>query len=544
MSIEKISKARLNRRSFMKAGAAGAAAVSAGSFLAPSLSAARSISGAGSGTLAVALNGSSDIKNFNQAVGYDGGAWFLSSCIYSRLTVMDYGPNFAIHPQLASSWEVSPDARLFTFHLVKNAKFHDGKPVTSADVKMSLEGILKYSGPAAAVMQHIGSIQTPDNYTVKIVMSKPNAGLLYSLSVYPWTPILPKHLYDGTDWTTNPYNLKPIGSGPFTFSELVHGDHVLLTRNDNYFGHRPLLDRVGAQFVPDNQTALQALQAGQYGALGSPPDLGLISQLRADPNIQVEAPPGPWLCYMGINMTKGPLSKIAVRQALALGINRADVAQKVTAGVARTATNPYVSGISWAWDPDVKYPSYDPNKASQMLDAAGFHRNGSGTRFTLNLLCDTAEGFYPNVANVLKDQLSKIGVAVNIELVDDATFLAAAPKLQHDLIIYALWIGPDPDQWNELLKVANTAKGTGFRNWFGYNNPQVDQLFDHAVEYSARSTRKKDYYKIQQIVARDLPYIGLFEAPYSFAHLKSYQGFFSQPGSISYRMDLTMVHQV
>ncbi|MGH2346872.1 MAG: ABC transporter substrate-binding protein, partial [Chloroflexota bacterium] len=424
-------------------------------------------------------------------------------------------------------WEVSPDASLFTFRLVKNARFHDGKPVTSADVKMSLEGILKYSGPAAAVMQHIGSIETPDAYTLKIVMSKPNAALLYSLSVYPWTPILPKHLYDGTDWMTNPYNLKPVGSGPFAFSELVHGDHVILTRNDKYFGRKALLDRVGAQFVPDAQTALQALQAGQYGALGNPPDLGLISQLRASPNLQVEAPPGPWLCYMGINTTKGPLSKNVVRQALALGINRADVAQKVTAGVARPAANPYVSGIRWAWDPDVKYPAYNPQKASQMLDAAGYHRNGSGTRFTLNLLCDTVEGFYPNVANVLKAQLSNIGVGVNIELVDDATFLAAAPKLKHDLIIYALWIGPDPDQWNELLKTANAATGTGFRNWFGYSNPQVDQLFDHAVEYSARSTRKKDYYKIQQIVARDLPYIGLFEAPYSFAHLKSYQGFFS-----------------
>lgn len=533
----------LTRRSLLKASAVGFASLGAAGRLASRAAAAPRGSRAASQNLALALNGSTDIKNFNQAVAFDGGAWFLSSCIYSRLTVMDYGPEFAIHPQLATSWEVNPDATLYTFHMVRNATFHDGTPVTSADVKVSYEGILKNAGPAAAVMQNIERIDTPDPYTVKIVLSKPNAALLYSLSVYPWTPILPAHLYKGTDWKTNPYNLKPVGSGPFKFQELVHGDHVTLVRNDNYFGKKPILQQVAGQFVPDNQTALQGLESGQYGALNDPPALGLIHQLRQNSSLQVEAPPGPWLCYMGMNMTKGPLKDHRVREALLLAINRPVLTKKVTGGVAPPASNPYVSGIRWAWDPHVKYPAYNPREANQLLDAAGYPRKG-GTRFTLNLLCDTVDDFYRDTADVLKNQLGQVGIHVNIQLVDDATFLAQAPKLEHDLIVYALWIGPDPDQWNELLKTANAKTGTGFRNWFGYNNPTVNDWFDKAVEFSARNKRRTYYYKIQQTVAHDLPYVGLFEAPYSFAHRKSYQGFFSEKGFISYRMDLTHVHQV
>jgi ABC-type transport system substrate-binding protein len=111
------------------------------------------------------------------------------------------------------------------------------------------------------------------------------------------------------------------------------------------------------------------------------------------------------------------------------------------------------------------------------------------------------------------------------------------PRLEHDLLVYALWIGPDPNEWKQqLLK-------DGFRNWFGYDNPEVAELFAEAVLSPDRDVRKVSYFKIQEIVNRDMPRINLFEAPYAFAHTTAYSGFFSQEGTISYRMDLTKVRQ-
>ena len=534
------------RRKLLSAAAAGAVGVTTAGLLGPAdlfasphnanINRAALGQSSNGGVLALALNGYSDAKGFNQAIFYDSATWFLSTAIFSRLTVMDYGPNFDIHPQLASKWNVSEDARVYTFNLVNNAKWHDGEPVTAADVKMTYEGIVQQKGPAASFLKGIKTIETPDDYTVIMTLAEPDASFLYSISVYPRIPILPKHLYDNTDWLKHPNNLKPIGSGPFKFDQLSPGDRVVLTANSDYFGGPPKLERVVAKFIPDASTALAALEAGEYGALAAPPPLQLIKDLQSKDNIEVEAPPGPWAFYVGFNMTKAPLDKVEVRQALATAINRDDVSLRVTGGIAPASEGPYVKGIAWANDSGVKSPAFDLQKAESMLDAAGLTRGDNNTRFKLGLTA-VSDDLYPLVADVVKEQLGKIGVDLDIKLMDNPTFNEAMPKLEHDLFVYALWIGPDPNEWKQQLE-----KG-GFRNWFGYDNPEVEQLFVAGVATPDREKRKVSYYKIQEIVNRDMPRINLFEAPYSFAHTKSYEGFFSQEGFISYRMDLTKVQK-
>jgi peptide/nickel transport system substrate-binding protein len=489
------------------------------------------------GTLVLALQGASDIKNFNQAIFYDSASWFLTTSIFSRLVVMDYGPPFEIHPQLAEKWEVTPDAKVFTFHLVKNAKWHDGKPVSAADVKFTYEGVVEQKGPAATFLSDIASIETPDNYTVKISLKEPNAGFLYGIGVYPRLPILPKHLYDGTKWLDNPNNMKPVGSGPFKFQEYVPGDRVVLVANEEYFGGRPYMERVVWKLIPDERAALAAFEAGEYAALDKPPPLALIADLTKKPNIQVDAPPGPWGFYLGLNMTHQPLDNPDVRRAIAHAINKEDATQKVTGGVAPVSEGVYTKGIRWAWSPDVKSPEYSVAKAEELLDQAGLKRGSDGVRFRMNLTLINQD-VYPLLADVLKEQLGKIGIAVDLKVLDNPTFNTAMPKLEHDSLVYALWIGPDPNEWKQQLE-----KG-GFRNWFGYNNPEVEQLFVTGVQSPDREQRKQSYYKIQEIVARDLPRINIFDAPYAFARSTQYKGWFSEEGSISYRMDLSKVYKV
>jgi peptide/nickel transport system substrate-binding protein len=544
-SVTSGTRKRLDRRQLLSLAAAGGVSAALPGLIgtrAVDAAAASAVSNASlmqgtGGTLALAMNAVSDIKNFNQAIVYDSASWFPSTCIFSRLTVMDYGPDFEIHPQLAHEWTVSDDARVYTFNMVDNARWHDGEPVTSADVKMTFEGIVEQEGPSAAFLSGIESIETPDDYTVIMTLKESDASFLYSISVYPRMPILPRHLYEGTDWLNHPNNLNPIGSGPFKFQELTPGDRFILVANDDYFEGRPNLDMVVGKFIPDQRTALAALQAGEYGALNGPPPLQLIHELQANPNLAIEAPPGPWGFYIGFNMTKAPLDNVEVRQALATAINRDDVTTKVTGGIAPVSNGPYVQGIEWAFDPSVKSPAFDPAKAEEMLDAAGLERDGDGVRARFRLFAISDE-LYPLVAEVVKEHLRTIGVEVEIQLMDNPTFHEVMPRLEHDLVAYALWIGPDPNEWKQqLLK-------DGFRNWFGYDNPEVAELFAEGVRSPDREVRKVSYYKIQEIVNRDMPRINLFDAPYSFAHTTAYEGFFSQEGFISYRMDLTKVTQV
>ncbi|MBI3977683.1 MAG: hypothetical protein HY331_05805 [Chloroflexi bacterium] len=487
------------------------------------------------GTAVIALTGS-DITTFNQAAAFGGGSWFLSTSIFGRVTVMDYGPPFEIHPQLAREWESTPDAKIYTFKLAKNVKWHDGKPLTAADVKFTWLGVVEQKGPAATFLKDIETIETPDDHTLKVILKKPDASFLYQTSVYPRLPVLPKHLYEGTEWKSNPYNMKPVGSGPFKFQELVPGDHCTLVANEEYFEGRPYLDRVIWKLVPDERTALAGLESGEFAALDSPPSLNMIADLRKKPGIEVDAPPGPWGAYIGFNMKKKPLDNVDVRWAIAHAINKEDVTKRVTGGVAPVSEGAYTKGIRWAWNPEVKAPEYSTAKAEELLDKAGLKRGGDGVRFKLGLSFSSG-GFYDLFAEVLKEQLSKVGIAVDLKPVDGATFQSQMPKLEHDLTIYALWIGPDPNEWKQQLEK------DGFRNWFGYVNPEVEDLFTKGVQVADREKRKQHYFKIQEIVMRDMPRYNIFDAPYSFAHRTEYKGWFSDEGTISYRMDLAKVYK-
>ncbi|MTD16282.1 hypothetical protein GIS00_20285 [Nakamurella sp. YIM 132087] len=537
--------ARVSRRQALRFGALGVAGLGLAPWLVAcgtddSGSAATTGGTAGSGTaptggnMVVALNGMSDTAGFNQSLAYDGGSQFPSTLIFSRLTVMDYGPEFAIHPQLATSWEVSPDAKEYTFTLDPKAMWHDGKPVTSEDVKVTYEGIIANSGPAAGLLKVIKTIETPDAHTVKFLLSESNAALLYAISVYPRTSILPAHLYSGTDWKTNPANMAPVGSGPYKFAGYTPGQQILLEANPDYFGGTPSLSKVAFQFVPTEQTALAGLRSGQFQALAFPPSLTLVGGLQKEAGVAVEAPPGPWSCYLGFNQARTPIDDLQVRQAITTAIDRATITSRVTAGVATAATGPFVPSTPWAFDEKAAYPAFDVAAANALLDTAGHARGADGNRFSLSFLVSSND-FYNDVAQVLKSQLAEVGIVLEINLVDRPTFMAQAKELNHDVIIDALWIGPDPNEWAQQI-------GTGGAyNRTGYSNEEIDALFLEGVASSDEATRAESYFKIQEIVVEDLPYTNIFAAPYSFVHSAGWKGFFSQDGSISYRLDLTKV---
>ena len=183
------------------------------------------------GTMIVALN--TEPKTLNTADIYDNMAMRITRNIATRLVKYDMG--FNIIPDLAESWEISPDSKEYTFHLVRNAVWTDGVKTTSADVKYTLETIIAEKHFQWEEIADIERIETPDDYTVKIFLKVPNVVLLARLcDVFGDAFImLPKHLYEGTDWSTNPYNEKPVTNGPFKFVEWVKGSHITIEANEN-----------------------------------------------------------------------------------------------------------------------------------------------------------------------------------------------------------------------------------------------------------------------------------------------------------------------
>ncbi len=213
------------------------------------------------GTLVVSI--ASDPGHFNPAITTGFTQHVVADSMFNGLVGLD--ENLQPVPDLADQWVVSDDGRTYTFNLYPGVTWHDGVPFTSADVKFSFEQVLlKYhSRTAAGLGPVLDGIDTPDDLTVVMRFKQPYAPLLRRLDVTE-APIVPKHIYEGTDPTTAEANLEPVGTGPFKFVEYAKGDQVTLERNDNYFKEGlPRLDRVVFRVIPEANSALQALQQGE-----------------------------------------------------------------------------------------------------------------------------------------------------------------------------------------------------------------------------------------------------------------------------------------
>lgn len=196
-------------------------------------------------------------RNFVGSAGY-----FVANNIYSRLVVFDTGSP-AAYPDLAEHWEMAPDARTLRFQLNRHARWHDGEPVTAEDVAYTHLTALAHGYHAASFLHDVQDIEVLGPHELRYVLRRPNAGFLAQLGNLVFAHILPKHLYEGTDWATNPYNQQPVGSGPFRFVEHVPGERVVLEAWDGYWGPRPQIDRVILDIEPDLDEAVRKVADGR-----------------------------------------------------------------------------------------------------------------------------------------------------------------------------------------------------------------------------------------------------------------------------------------
>lgn len=469
----------------------------------------------GDGTLVVSQSG--DPLSFNPNFQSDDNIFVPGLNIYNTLVTLDSA--YAVLPELAQSWETSEDGLTITFHLVEGATWHDGEPVTSADVKYTFEAIMAdAAAPANAFFASVESIDAPDDVTVVLNMSAPSPSLIPFLGWYG-TAILPAHIYEGTDWTTNPANQAPIGSGPFKFVSYAPGSSIELEANLDYWGEGPYVDRLVFSIIPDANTAMQALLNGEVDVLTTNPPLSQIETLENTPGIEVIVNPIPSFYYLTMNNARDVTSNVDVRRGISHAINRQQIVDLALGGYAEPATTFYPTSIEWAANtsPEAQVPQYDPEAAAALFDAAGYPVV-DGTRFKLVFPFFTDAPEYPNIATIVAQNLADVNVEIELVALELNAWVERIDSGDFDLgLLGGLW-GPDPE--NLKLRV-----GTGGGvNGFNYSNPEVDRLLAEGSATVDQAERASIYFEVQEILAQDVPISPLATVVLFYPHLDTISG--------------------
>lgn len=471
------------------------------------------------GTFIQALEG--EEANLNPHIVTSATALPLTNSIFNLLVYMDLNRNFI--PGLARSWKVSEDGLTYTFNLVRNATFHDGKPCTSADVLYTLKELYPQNPRGAWWKPGVNVfLEAPDPYTFVIKLKEPFAPLLTTLAYQVTGPnIIPKHLYEGTDFRKNPYNNKPVGTGPFMFKEWRRGSHYEMVRNPNYFArgkeNKPYVDRVVFKIIPDGSARVMALKKGEVDFISSTViPLEEIPELRKDPNIVVDGRGGgsETIKFLFFNLRQPPLSNKLVRQAIAYAIDKKQIFNLAIAGEGKMVKSFISSDNTWAYNPKVPDYAYDPQKANMLLDEAGYPRGPDGTRFKIRLATIVGRGSDPVVLEIIRDALKRVGIDGQMSTTEVASFYDAVfMRWDFDVALQQAATGPDPTAGVSRFLHSRNIRKTTFVNAMGYSNPEVDKLVDLEFKQIDREQRAATWYRVQEIVLDDLPYLPVYQSP-------------------------------
>jgi peptide/nickel transport system substrate-binding protein len=435
--------------------------------------------------------------NLDPRVGIDAQSERIGELLFDALLTRDEHLN--VQPGLAERWEIS-DPLTYVFHLHRGVTFHNGHPLTARDVKWTFDSLLagKIRSTKSAAYRFVDRVEASDDFTVVFHLKEPNATLLWNLSEGA-IGIVPEGSLDEI-------TRQPIGTGPFKFVGAEQDKEVIVERNDNYWGAKPRLARVRFTVVPDATTRALELRKGSADVAINALTSDTIVALQHESNLQVERAPGTVLSYLAFNLRDPTLQDVRVRQAIAYAIDRGPLLQYIWRGFAEPALS-ILPPQSWAYDKDVAAYPHDPEKARQMLDAAGYLAR-DGVRFHLTMKTSTEESTRL-LAAVLQQQLRDVGIALDIRTFEFATFFADVTSGAFQL--YSLrWIGgnEDPDIF-EYAFHSNRFPPKGANRGF-YDNPRIDRLIDLARRETDADVRKKLYAEVQEILAKDAPSINLW----------------------------------
>jgi len=429
----------------------------------------------------------------------------------------------SIEPGLAQKWEISKDGKTYTFHLRK-AQFSKGDPVTVDDVVYSLERARGEKSRWASFFRPIDSVKALDAGTVQITLKEAFSPFLANLALFS-ASIVPKAVAEqaGDEFAT-----KPVGSGPFMLERWDKGSRIVLAKNPHYWqAGKPHLDQVEFQIIGEDNTRMLKVQAGEVDVAADVP-ANMLQTLRGQKDLRVQIVDQYRSDFVNFNTTKAPFTDKKIRQAMNLAVDRAALIKAVLYGSGLPENTYLPKGMKY-WDPGVKAYPFDLAQAKKLIAESSKPQG-----FPAELMVQSGDTAFNQVAVILQDQWKAIGITVKITQIEGGAHWDTTKKMEYDLATqYMTSDTIDPDQLTGFA-VVNPGRAKAF--YTGYTNPEVNALFERARTTPDGPAREAIYKKMQAIVKDDAPFVYLYSIPARYVYRAPVKGFAVLPTG-NYRLE-------
>lgn len=464
-----------------------------------------------------------DPSSLNPITGNDWlGKQIVMHRVYESLVRVDAAddPDYRIRPELASSWEISPDGRTYTFHLRSEVTWHDGQPFSARDVLATFDKLSDPAVNAASTRADFAELErysAPDASTFVLTWKRPYFLVLDALADLPIQPahvIAPLRAAAYDEAATNPLQRQPLGTGPFVFERWQSASHIALQRNPRYWGTRPHVERLLFRVIPDPGVRLQ---------LAERDEIDLMYRVKSEQWAHMDSPNlrAHWqrsrfyaakYTWIGWNLSRPLFAQRELRRALTLLIDRPGIIDKLMYGLPKPA-NCIFYWASAACDQNATPMPYDPEGARKLLDQSGFvdhdgdgvrDRDGLAFRFALSIPSGSLE--MARAATKIKEDLAREGIEMELEKVEWSALLKRADA--HDFDALALIWGNDAR--TDPTQIWHSSSIEGGSNFIGFRDAEADRLIEEARVTLDADARNALYRKLGEILTREQPYTLLY----------------------------------
>lgn len=453
----------------------------------------------------------------NPIIATDAAASSINSHIYEALVDRDYD-TLEIIPQLAERWEISPDKLRFRFYLKKGVLWSDGVEFTADDVIYSYK-IMKDPKTASAT-QKVYYIDVKDVRKISryVVEFRYNIPYYLALEICGGLSIVPKHIFDdGSDFNTHKNGRFPVGTGPYKFEKWVTGKKIILSANDKYRGHKPEIKRVIYTIITEPNVALQMLKKGDIDVMAVR-DIQWMRQTNSEKFLNSFYKLKyyvPNYNYIGWNARSPFFKDRRVRLAMTHFINREEILKKLKFGLGTIVSGTFYIN-SKSYNKRVKNWAYDPARGKELLKEAGWIDSDNdgildknGRKFSFTFTISSGSKFSERLTSILKEDLSKAGIEMNINRYEWAVFVKKLDERDFEAVTLGWSLGYSDDGY-QLWHSSQIDKGS---NFCSFKNAEADRIIVEARREFDEKKRTKLYHRLHEIIHYEQPYTFLFCNP-------------------------------
>ncbi len=476
-------------------------------------------------------------STLNPVLASDSASHDITGLVFNGLVKFDKDLNLT--GDLAEKWEILENGRAIIFYLRKGVKWHDGVEFTARDVKFTYDSFMNPATKTAyrSLFEPIKSIEIIDDYKIKVIYKT-----IFAPALQYWgVEIIPYHLLHDKDINTAEFNRNPVGTGPYKFLKWRTADRVELIANENYFEGKPYISKYIYRVIPDQSVQFMELISGGIDSMDLNSELWTTraNTPKFIKNFNKFKITGFSYVYLGFNLKNELFKDKRVRKAINYAINKEEIIQGVKKGLAIRTSGPYIPG-TWAYnnDSDVEKYDYNPEISKKLLAEAGWQPGNDGllynqgNKFEFTIITNQGNKEREEIATIIQQQLSKIGIKVEIRILAWNILLTEfIDKRKFDTVVMGWSTGLDPDNY-DTWHSSKTKEGEF--NFISYKNSEVDKLLEEGRTTFDIKKRADIYKRIHKIIADDSPYVFLY-SPYGLPAVhKRFHGIVPAPAGISY----------